>query len=839
MNKKFLWFILLLNALFIVNSAISQQKFAGKVYDKENKEPLAFVNIVYNSKNLGTTTDLNGYFTINNRENIEFFRVSYLGYVTKVIEKQEFIDKSYFEIFLEKDAYRLDEVLVLPGENPAHRIIKEVIRNTDKNNPEKMTSFSFVQYSKMFFTVDLDGIKLNDKSEQDSIPKETEQPDSIAIDTAKSNIERIRDFFETQHLFITESVTERRFRYPNNNKEEVLAHRISGLKNPSFTLLTSQFQSFSFYDEFISILDNRYVNPISRGSTRRYFFLIEDTMYNERADTIFIISFRPGKGKNFDGLQGVLHINSNNYAIQNVSARPYESSGAMDIIIQQKYKFIDEKQWFPVQLNTEIIFNFLQASADTVNVPVVGVGRSYLSDISLDPDFKRRDFNHIRVEIKEDAHKQDEFFWNLFRTNPLSEKDLKTYDVIDSIGEEMNFDRIIESLEIMATGNIAYRFLNFDLNKIMWHNEYEGYRLGLGANTNHRLLPWMSIGGHFAYGFRDKVWKYGGEIEFIFHKPSDTKLRFGYKQDLKYSDSYYFNKQTNLLSNENFRHFFTSQMDSVTEYYAGFRFNALRYLSADILFKHSEITIINNMRYYIMDLDFDLSQYYNNPNMVKHFRNTELGIYLRYAYKEKFFQTPRGNRISLGTNYPVLYFNFIKGLSVLDGQHEYQKYEAQIYKKITTKWYGDTHITITGGLTEGNVPYSKFYYGEGTYSYINVNNTFNTMRPHEFISQRFANIHVRHDFGTLLFKTKNWQPRFVLTSSAGWGDAKDILVFPILDPETTTMHKGYYESGLQINNIYVLNISGFGIGIYYRYGPYALSKEIDNFAFKISANIVL
>lgn len=813
-----------------------QEVFTGRVYDKNNNEPLAFVNIVYNSRNLGTTTDLNGRFSIPNKKNIEFLRVSYLGYKTKIIEAEELHNRQHIELFLEIDAYRLDEVIVFPGENPAHRIIKEVKRNADINNPEKMTSFSYIDYSKMIFTVDVDGIETKEKKKSDSLIVEPQIiNDSIPekdlseendADTAKTGIERIRDFVDYQHLFISESITERRFRFPDNNKEEVLAHRISGLRNPGFALLVSQLQSFSFYDDFVTILDTRYVNPLSRGSISRYFFLIEDTLYNELADTIFVISFRPGKGRNFDGLQGVMHINSHNYAVQNVRARPYEPSGAFDIVIQQKYELIDGRQWFPIQLNTEIIFNFAEASSGDVRIPIVGIGRSYLSDISLNPEFSRRDFNHIKLLIKDDAHRKDDYFWNKFRFEELTERDLNTYRVIDSLGKEVNLDRYMELLEFLASGYIPFRFLSFDPNQILYYNNYEGTRLGLGVKTNRRLVPWLSVGGYFAYGFQDKAWKYGGETEFIFHNPSDTRLRLGYRQDLKYSDSYSFNKRSNMLSSESMRHFFSSEMDSVTEYYSGLKFNTLRYLSADIVLKRSETKIINPGRY-----SYDLP-----PN--NNYINTELGFYLRYAYKERFYQTPRGNRLSLGTKYPILFFNFKQGLSIFDGEFQYQKYEAQIYKKFETRWYGDTHITITGGIAEGNPPYSDFYYGEGTFSYLSVNNTFNTMRPHEFISDRFANIFIRHDFGNLLFKTEKWQPRFVIATSAGWGDTK-LISHSSAETHARNMNKGYYESGMQINNIYVINFSGLGVGVYYRYGPYSFSKQINNFAFTLTANLVL
>jgi hypothetical protein len=819
-------FILIL--IFSGVSLFPQSKFAGRITDAKNNEPLAFVNIIYNSKNLGTTTDLDGYFTIESYDKIEFLKISYLGYTNKFISKEEFLDRRYIDISLDADALQLAEVTVLPGKNPAHRIIEEVINNADRNNPEKMRSFSYVSYNKMYFTIDMSNLPAeNDTIKQDSLP---------IADTVEDEMS-MREFFEEQHIFITESVAERRFRFPDNNKEEVLAHRMSGLQNPGFTLLTSQFQSFSFYKDFVSLLDKKYLSPISKGSTNKYFFQIEDTMFNETADTIFIISYRPLKGKNFEGLQGVLHINSNGYAIQNVSAKPYEPSGGFNVNIQQKYELIEGIQWFPVQLNTDLVFNILQVGDNSASVtsggsstsgemPLLGIGKSYLTDISLNPDYKRREFNQIDVVVNDDANKKDSVFWNLYRKEKLTEKDIKTYQVIDSIGKEANLDQKMEIVEVIATGYIPWKFINFNPSSLLWYNNYEGYRLGLGLSTNERMLKWLSVGGYFGYGLRDKSWKYGGHLEFFIHKPSDTKLKIGYKQDLEFSDDHTFNRESGVLSQQTIRDFFLTEMDSVTKYYASLKFSSLRYLHTDLRFNYTEKTILNDERYDFLG---------DNP---KHFYNSEIGVYFRYSYKEKFLQTPRGNKLSMGTKYPVVYFNVIKGLKFMEASNEFLKTEAMITKKIAWRGIGDTHISVSGGIVEGDVPYSGLYYGTGSYSWLNIDNSFNTMRINEFISDKFATVFLRHDFGSLLFKTKNWAPRIVLVTAAGWGDNSRIgnASGSWLAKK---MNKGYYESGIQINNILKLNFQGYGLGVYYRYGPYTLSKPIQNWAFKFNLTFVL
>jgi len=125
-----------------------------------------------------------------------------------------------------------------------------------------------------------------------------------------------------------ENVTKRKFLHPDKNYNQVIATKMSGFKDPVFVFLTTQIQSFSFYKPFITIFQKSYVNPISAGTLNKYFFKLEDTIWSGR-DTTFIIQFRPRKGTNFDGLKGVISINTNKWAIQNVTAQPYQSNDVL------------------------------------------------------------------------------------------------------------------------------------------------------------------------------------------------------------------------------------------------------------------------------------------------------------------------------------------------------------------------------------------------------------------------------------------------------------------------------------------------------------------------------
>ena len=84
------------------------------------------------------------------------------------------------------------------------------------------------------------------------------------------------------------------------------------------------------------------------------------------------------------------------------------------------------------------------------------------------------------------------------------------------------------------------------------------------------------------------------------------------------------------------------------------------------------------------------------------------------------------------------------------------------------------------------------------------------------------------------FKISPWfKPQLVLITRSTFGDMKNIARHEQLS--FSTLEKGYYESGFELNNL----ILGFGLSFAYRYGPYHLSNFEDNFAFKFTFNINL
>ncbi|MDR0970518.1 MAG: DUF5686 and carboxypeptidase regulatory-like domain-containing protein [Lentimicrobiaceae bacterium] len=357
--------LFLLSFLFFFESLFAQQEnmIRGQVCDANTNETLAFVNVIVNGGRFGGTTDIDGKFAITSFEIVRQLTFSYIGYEKRTVSVTDLT--TFLNVKLQPLIVSLNEVVVYAGENPAHRIIDSVLAYSNKNNPEKLPSFSYTAYDKMVLTVDLENYR-------DSL--------TSIVDTVKSNegITEMKDFLKERDFFIMETVTDRAFMAPDKSYENVRGTKMSGFKDPLFIYLLSEVQSTSFYNPMIHIMGKNYVNPISNGSKRKYLFILEETTPVGNNDSIYTISYRPFKNTHFDGLQGVLTIHSDNWAIQNVKAEPYQKGQSISIKIQQLYEKVDSIHWFPKQLNTDILFNVAAVISGDRMYPMVGIGKSYL-----------------------------------------------------------------------------------------------------------------------------------------------------------------------------------------------------------------------------------------------------------------------------------------------------------------------------------------------------------------------------------------------------------------------------------------------------------------------------
>lgn len=97
------------NVLPVVNVAQQSKSVSGVVADKSG-EPIIGANVVVKGANVGSITDFDGAFKIENVPSAAILQISYIGFKTQEIPVGS---KSSFNITLEEDSETLDEVVVV------------------------------------------------------------------------------------------------------------------------------------------------------------------------------------------------------------------------------------------------------------------------------------------------------------------------------------------------------------------------------------------------------------------------------------------------------------------------------------------------------------------------------------------------------------------------------------------------------------------------------------------------------------------------------------------------------------------------------------------------------
>ncbi|MEO0469568.1 MAG: DUF5686 family protein [Bacteroidota bacterium] len=778
----------------------------GSITDGNTGQALPFANVVYQpEKRLGATADLNGNFRIQSPQPIQLLRITYIGYQPLWLAADTIDFSSPLRIRLFPNDVQVEEVLIAAERNPALGIIRKVIANKKRNNPEKVESFTYESYQKILV---------------DFLTGEAKDHKSARIDT---NMARMRKFSDMQHLMVMETVSERKFLFPDRDEESIIASKVSGLQNPTFGALATDFQPFSFYKEIIPLYDREFINPIANGSLRRYDFRLQDTIY-QAEDTVYVISFSPKKGRVFDALTGLLYVNTFHYALQNVIAKPFRP-GTIDLSIEQAYTCIDRKQWFPEQLHFEMLLREYPS-------PELGLrlaGKSYLRNIRLDTALAKKNFALESVRMAEGAGKKDSLFWKAQRYQALTQKEETTYAVIDSLGKKMKLDWTMQLMNELAKGVLPIGPVHFDLGRFYRYNEYEGNRWGLGVN--YQQTPWerLNFYGYGAYGSRDRSWKYGGGLDFLVHKSSEFRLGFDFAQDLIEPGLQSLSMERDL---SNPRTFLTARMDSVQKIESSLSLRLFRFLTVKVAGRKG----------YRQSTDPDYRFLPESGIPFQRRTNlTEAEVRLRFAFRERFVQT-LGQRVSTGTSFPILELQYTRGLNVWRGELEYDRIEASIQHDFRTKKWGNSRYRLQAGLTNGGVPLSFLFFHSGAQTedlFFWARESFQTMGPYDFLSDRFVEFFWEQRFSRPLYRSAFSQPTFTLTHAAAWGDLRNPEAHQGIDFQT--IEKGYYEAGAIVDQILRMKFSlayiGIGVGGFYRYGPYHRGSWQDNVAFKLSLSV--
>lgn len=192
LNNRILHLVLLMLGCF--PSLLFSQKMTsvkGIVTDAETQEKLPFVNVAFVGTTIGTTTDLDGTYSLDSRWASDSIQVSYVGYQTLTLPVKPGVSQK-IDVALSSEALNLGEVVIKDKRggykrknNPAVELIKKVIDHKDDNRLEGQRFYEYEKYEKIEFALNgiTDEFRKKSRSESSSLssimwtlPASTESP---------------------------------------------------------------------------------------------------------------------------------------------------------------------------------------------------------------------------------------------------------------------------------------------------------------------------------------------------------------------------------------------------------------------------------------------------------------------------------------------------------------------------------------------------------------------------------------------------------------------------------------------------------------------------------------
>ncbi|NJK87750.1 MAG: carboxypeptidase-like regulatory domain-containing protein [Bacteroidales bacterium] len=387
--------------ILVTENAFSQHSVSGRISDALTHEPVGFANVIVNHSGKGTISDFDGFFEMSKVFPGDTLFISFLGYEPREIP----VDTAkMITIPIFPSVYALDEVVVKPGLNPAHLILKNIWRNNDQNNMNKLKAYEYEKYSRtmVYFR------KFNYRDSASLIRPLKNEFNNHSVSTGEEGIPALP-------AYVSENISDVYYtKSPVREAVHIKLVRSDGLAFKGTDLvsqLTTKQENFNFLNNNVQIIDKAFVSPASRFGLLYYKYYLIDSMYLDNT-WCYEIRFVP-KRKEEAVFKGTMWITDTTYAIKRISAEIGKKSDVnfiQRIKIQQDYSNIGAC-WFPVKE---------RFMADAANIYITNYSekKNIETDKVLPDSFYKRE-----LSIEPDAGEKDNPLWDSVVVGSLTQTD--------------------------------------------------------------------------------------------------------------------------------------------------------------------------------------------------------------------------------------------------------------------------------------------------------------------------------------------------------------------------------------------------------------------------------
>ena len=498
-------YILLCLLLAMPNAGSAQKIISGIIQDQESRQFLPAANIQIEGTLKGTISNEQGVYILRLDNLPATILISYIGYASK---RQIIYENSPGEqnIFLQPISYQLEPIIVT-GEDPAVRIMREVIRRKQIWRAD-LNTFQAEAYTRLVLE--------NDTS-------------------ITSIMESISNAFWDKERGIREVIKSRR---QTSNMSE----------NENFA---SVGDFTNLYDDDIEIIGFKLIGVTHPDALDHYNFRLEGQ--RQRDDKIvYDISVNP-KSKLQPTFIGNISVLDEEYALLEVNLKPSEAVmfpmpiKDFNIHYIQQFSNFGTPFWLPidVRVSGSIKIGFIGLQFPNIIIKSISRLTDYQINIPL-PDSLYENDDLVAIDSSTISYDPDSIFTANPEVVPFSQQEENAYGKLDST---MTLEKAYR-----PTGPLA-RFIKVetdeddnekkDSNKILsglspviGFDRVDELTVGIKKSFSPGPFDFALFGG-YKTGRED--WFYGGEIKLSVGSPKrwQTALKFSENSDTRYKSKLY------------------------------------------------------------------------------------------------------------------------------------------------------------------------------------------------------------------------------------------------------------------------------------------------------------
>ena len=781
--QRFKLYILFL-LLGVFASASAQEKItslSGVVVDADTGEPLPFVQLYFikptseGSLNTqyGTTSDLDGNFSLSNPAGYTTVNFQMVGYKTEMYTLRQGQQRKNIKIKLKPDVYNLQDIVVTPKHrkqeyrrkgNPAVELIKNVIAHKDSLTPRTREQYTASTYHRQSFALDNFAPNFNKGfwKEVDFIRKYIDTTGTNPALTLSIRENLGREFYQKK---------------PHREKESIDKKRFFGLESLMSTQtmekqLQAIFKDVDINQDNMNILFNRFVSPLSSTLAVAYYqYYIMDTILVDGVSCIDL-AFVPVNSESYSFTGHLYIVNDSTYKIKKyaINIPPHINLNFVsDYSVAHEYKQLPDGLWVPDRTYTYCKFYL----TDRKRTLLARQTKIY-TDFDFDSPIAKEVYSPFygltdSVKPADSTSIREDFqYWDEHRPEPLSFYESSVMDLVDEFKNTPKFNALLMAVDALTSEFVAtvpstrWGESKWDFgpiyNTISW-NMLEGVRLRIGGTTTANLHPQFFLSTYAAYGFGDKRPKGDLTLMYSFNKkryhqyePLRDYLALSLNYDVQEPG-----QQFSVLERDNILMSIPTSKIVMKNFQYVARGRLLYYkelpiqLTTKLNFDYEYNEAAGAMTYDRIT-GYDTLGIISGTQRVKAYHNYEFGAELRYSPGADFpinrvgVETP----FTLEQDAPVISIRHTIGY--LDDRYAggqgffYNATQLTAEKRFWFSSFGHLDARIQTGMVWNKVPFTKLYSPTTSTSIFLGKNAFNLMQPMEFIMDEYVALYATYFF---------------------------------------------------------------------------------------------